>query len=68
MRTEAEVRSWECNKTIILTPEEPRATLTSPDFPRPYPDETVCLTLITAPPAFTILLEFEELVLENEPS
>ncbi|XP_024085463.1 uncharacterized protein LOC106663479 isoform X2 [Cimex lectularius] len=68
MLTKEELKGAECNRTIILTSEDPRTTVTSPEFPRPYPDETVCLVKIETPLFFTILLEFEELVLEHEPT
>ena len=63
-------RSWtqDCNKTISLTREHPRASIWSPGFPRQYPDNANCLTIVTAPPGYRIVLDFEELVLENEPS
>ncbi|XP_055617633.1 uncharacterized protein LOC129762992 isoform X3 [Toxorhynchites rutilus septentrionalis] len=62
-------KTWhdECNKTITLTMDRPKATIWSPGFPRPYPDNVNCLTMITAPPGYRIVLDFEELVLENEP-
>lgn len=56
-----------CNKTIFLTKERPRASLWSPGFPRHYPDNINCFTVIIAPIGYNIVLEFEELVLENEP-
>ncbi|CAB0000317.1 unnamed protein product, partial [Nesidiocoris tenuis] len=68
MRPETQAARWECNRTISLTQEDPRTTVTSPQFPRPYPDDLICLVTVIAPPAFTIFLEFEELVLEEEPS
>lgn len=42
-------------------------TIWSPGFPRSYPDNVNCLTMITAPPGYRIVLDFEELVLESEP-
>ena len=57
----------ECNRTINLTPEQPKAFVTSPGFPRAYPDNVECYTDITALPGYQIILDFEELVLENEP-
>ncbi|KAJ6638368.1 Galactose-specific lectin nattectin, partial [Pseudolycoriella hygida] len=56
-----------CNKTVILTKDNPRLSLWSPGFPRQYPDNINCFTVVIAPNGFNIVLEFEELVLENEP-
>lgn len=42
-------------------------SITSPGYPRYYPDNINCFTFITAIPGFRIFIEFEELVLENEP-
>ncbi|XP_055586798.1 uncharacterized protein LOC129739391 isoform X3 [Uranotaenia lowii] len=66
---EAFEKTWhdDCNKSIALTLDRPKATIWSPGFPRPYPDNVNCLTMITAPPGYRIVLDFEELVLENEP-
>ncbi|KAK9876709.1 hypothetical protein WA026_014948 [Henosepilachna vigintioctopunctata] len=58
----------DCNKTITLTRQNPRALTSSPGFPRQYPDNVDCNTYILAPPGYQILLDFEELVLENEPT
>ncbi|XP_071451365.1 uncharacterized protein [Hetaerina americana] len=44
------------------------AVVTSPNFPAPYPDDVRCETVVTAPPGYRLLLEFEELVLEDEPT
>lgn len=67
--TEPLEKTWhdDCNKTISLTMDRPKATIWSPGFPRPYPDNVNCLTMITAPPGYRIVVDFEELVLENEP-
>lgn len=56
-----------CNKTIILTKDSPRISLWSPGFPRQYPDNTNCFTVVISPNGYNIVLEFEELVLESEP-
>ncbi|XP_045464827.1 uncharacterized protein LOC123674047 [Harmonia axyridis] len=58
----------DCNKTITLTRQHPRALVSSPGFPRHYPDNVDCNTYIISPPGYQILLDFEELVLENEPT
>ncbi|XP_055844862.1 uncharacterized protein LOC129911179 isoform X2 [Episyrphus balteatus] len=62
-------KNWvnDCNKTVSLTKEHPRAAVWSPSFPRQYPDNANCFTTITAPSGYRIVLEFEELVIENEP-
>ncbi|XP_055384716.1 uncharacterized protein LOC129614250 isoform X2 [Condylostylus longicornis] len=62
--------SWtnDCNKTVSLTKEHPRASVWSPEFPKPYPDNANCYTTIIAPASYKIIVEFEELVIENEPS
>lgn len=61
--------SWlsECNKTVSLSKEYPRASIWSPSFPRKYPDNVNCFTTIIAPKTYRIIIEFEELVIENEP-
>ncbi|XP_054086656.1 uncharacterized protein LOC105208961 isoform X5 [Zeugodacus cucurbitae] len=61
-------RSWinDCNKTVSLTKEHPRASIWSPSFPRQYPDNANCFTTITAPTGYRVVIEFEELVIENE--
>ncbi|GJQ68780.1 hypothetical protein Trydic_g14718 [Trypoxylus dichotomus] len=62
--------SWpsNCNKSVTLSNQQQRAIVSSPGFPRQYPDNSDCDTDITAPAGFRIVLDFEELVLENEPS
>ncbi|XP_058063429.1 uncharacterized protein LOC131213412 [Anopheles bellator] len=63
-------RPWneaECNGTITLNVERPKATVWSPGFPQLYPDSVDCYTLIVAPPGYRIVLDFEEMVLEHEP-
>jgi hypothetical protein len=42
-------------------------SITSPAFPRLYPDNVNCFTFFVAPNGYRILIEFEELVLEHEP-
>nr|CAD7401347.1 unnamed protein product [Timema cristinae] len=58
----------DCNRTIVLSPEQPRVSVMSPDFPRRYPDNAVCDTRILALSHYQLIIEFEELLLENEPS
>ncbi|XP_072375312.1 uncharacterized protein [Diabrotica undecimpunctata] len=62
--------SWipNCNKTVILSRDQPRTSVSSPGFPRQYPDNANCDIDIIASPGYRIILDFEELVLENEPS
>ncbi|KAL9879695.1 uncharacterized protein ACN2A1_011533 isoform 3-T22 [Glossina fuscipes fuscipes] len=69
MGDESYRRSWlnDCNKTVSLSKEHPRASIWSPSFPRQYPDNANCFTTITAPQGYRIVIEFEELVIENEP-
>ncbi|CAG9865029.1 unnamed protein product [Phyllotreta striolata] len=57
-----------CNKTITLSRDQPKATVSSPGFPRQYPDNSNCDVEIVASPGYKIILDFEELVLENEPT
>ncbi|XP_071057498.1 uncharacterized protein [Onthophagus taurus] len=61
--------SWppDCNKSIILSRQQQRAVVSSPGFPRQYPDNADCYTDVTAPKGYRLVLDFEELVLENEP-
>lgn len=68
MPSEKDMWRSECNRTLTLTMEEPVTVVTSPGFPDHYPDDTICLVTISAPSAFTVLVEFEELVLEKEPT
>lgn len=44
-----------------------KVSLTSPGFPSFYPDNVNCFSFIIAPPGYRILIEFEELILEQEP-
>lgn len=62
-------KTWmsDCNKTISLTREHPRASIWSPGFPKQYPDKANCRIIVTAPIGYRIILDFEELVIENEP-
>lgn len=57
----------ECNRTVSLSRQQPRAAVSSPGFPRQYPDNAECETEISAPPGYRLVLDFEELVLEKEP-
>lgn len=68
--SETSEQSWnqECNKTISLTREHPKTTVVSSGFPHQYPDNIHCETIVTAPPGFQLIIDFEELVLENEPT
>ncbi|XP_075158958.1 uncharacterized protein LOC142232130 [Haematobia irritans] len=69
MDDESMRRNWlnDCNKTVSLSKEHPRASIWSPSFPRQYPDNANCFTTVTAPAGYRIVVEFEELVIENEP-
>ncbi|XP_059222708.1 uncharacterized protein LOC106084839 isoform X3 [Stomoxys calcitrans] len=69
MDDESMRRTWlnDCNKTVSLSKEHPRASIWSPSFPRQYPDNANCYTTVTAPAGYRIVVEFEELVIENEP-
>ncbi|KAF5270044.1 hypothetical protein FQR65_LT05843 [Abscondita terminalis] len=58
----------DCNRTVILSRQQSRTSVTSPSFPRQYPDNVVCETEISAPPGYRLILDFEELVLESEPA
>lgn len=58
----------DCNRSIVLTRQQPRTAIASPGFPKQYPDNIVCDISITAPPGYRLVLDFEELVLENESS
>lgn len=63
-------RSFEkddCNKTIYLSQDKTRTTLSSPGFPRFYSDNLNCVSLVLAPAGYRILIEFEELSIEHEP-
>uniref|UniRef100_A0A182KC98 C-type lectin domain-containing protein n=1 Tax=Anopheles christyi TaxID=43041 RepID=A0A182KC98_9DIPT len=71
MDEELPERLWnesnECNVTVTLSVERPKATIWSPGFPQQYPDSVDCYTLIQAPVGYRVVLDFEEMVLENEP-
>ncbi|XP_026681657.1 LOW QUALITY PROTEIN: uncharacterized protein LOC103512334 [Diaphorina citri] len=60
-------KTTDCNRTIALSHEQPRALITSPGFPRAYPDNAKCNTLISALPGYRVVLHFEEFVFEPEP-
>lgn len=63
-----EIWAPDCNRTVVLSRQQPRAAVSSPGFPRQYPDNADCDTEIIAPPGYRLVLDFEELVIENEPS
>ncbi|CRK91200.1 CLUMA_CG004883, isoform A [Clunio marinus] len=56
-----------CNDTIHLSQDKKKTMISSPSFPRFYPDDMNCVTFVTAPSGFSILIEFEEFVMEQEP-
>ncbi|KAG8296090.1 hypothetical protein J6590_065077 [Homalodisca vitripennis] len=55
-----------CNRTVTLTAEQPRASVTSPGFPRTYPDNIECHTTVLAPHGYRLVVDFDELILEDE--
>ncbi|XP_063382139.1 uncharacterized protein LOC134668629 [Cydia fagiglandana] len=57
----------QCNETIFLSHLRPHATVSSPGFPRPYPDDVECVSELRAPPAHALVIHFEELLTEHEP-
>ncbi|KAG5899365.1 hypothetical protein JTB14_036854 [Gonioctena quinquepunctata] len=61
--------SWalNCNRTVKLSRDQPKSSISSPGFPRHYPDNANCDIDIIATPGYRIIMDFEELVLENEP-
>uniref|UniRef100_A0A182N197 Cubilin n=1 Tax=Anopheles dirus TaxID=7168 RepID=A0A182N197_9DIPT len=70
MDEELPERLWnesECNVTVTLSVDRSKATIWSPGFPQQYPDSVDCYTLVQAPPGYRVVLDFEEMVLENEP-
>jgi hypothetical protein len=59
-----------CDRNITLGRDlglSPSAVVTSPGFPHSYPDNARCLTRVTAPRGYHVVIDFEELVLEKEP-
>lgn len=56
-----------CNQTVRLTRSRQRAHVSSPGNPYDYPDNVNCFTVIEAPDGYSVVLEFEEFVLEAEP-
>ncbi|GLG96833.1 uncharacterized protein GBIM_03730 [Gryllus bimaculatus] len=56
----------DCNRSLTLSRDVPRTTVVSPGFPHRYPDNVECATLVTAPPGYRLVIDFEELVLEDE--
>lgn len=57
----------DCNKTIHLSRDNTKVSITTPAYPRYYPDNMNCFSFIIAPSGYRILIEFEEFVLEQEP-
>lgn len=57
----------DCNKTIHLSRDNSRVSISTPAYPRYYPDNMNCFSFIVAPSGYRILIEFEEFVLEQEP-
>ncbi|XP_049809059.1 uncharacterized protein LOC126252230 [Schistocerca nitens] len=60
--------SASCRRSVRLSREAPRATASSPGFPRHYPDNADCFVDVAAPDGYRIVVDFEELVLEDEPT
>lgn len=56
-----------CNRTVRLSRERQRAHISSPGYPYEYADNTNCFTVVLAPAGYSVVLEFEEFVLEAEP-
>ncbi|EEB17502.1 hypothetical protein Phum_PHUM467860 [Pediculus humanus corporis] len=63
-----QLRNQECNKTIVLSREHPKGTVVSFGFPHQYPDNIYCETIVVAPPGYRLIIDFDELVIEKEPS
>ncbi|CAH0385765.1 unnamed protein product [Bemisia tabaci] len=59
-------KTFDCNRSISLSSEHPSATVVSPGFPHMYPDNAFCLVEISAPPTHRLIIDFDELVIENE--
>lgn len=57
----------QCNRTLTLTRDQPRAHVSSPGYPDEYSDNNNCFTFVRAPDGYRIVLEFEDFVLESEP-
>lgn len=58
----------DCNKTIHLSRDNmSKFSISTPGYPRYYPDNMNCFSFIIAPSGYRILIEFEEFVLEQEP-
>jgi hypothetical protein len=58
--------SMNCNRTEELNRLRTSAVVQSPFFPRPYPNGITCITDLSAPLGFKILLNFEFLDLKEE--
>lgn len=56
-----------CNQTVRLSRARQRAHVSSPGNPYDYPDNVNCFTVVEAPAGYSVVLEFEEFVLEPEP-
>ncbi|KAJ8974343.1 hypothetical protein NQ317_007308 [Molorchus minor] len=52
--------SWatDCNRSVTLSREQPKTTISSPGFPRHYPDNANCDIEINTSPGYRIILEF----------
>lgn len=44
-----------------------KSTYTSPGFPRVHPDNLICVSFIVAPKGYSVVVDFEEFNLEDEP-
>ncbi|KAL3186639.1 hypothetical protein MRX96_001979 [Rhipicephalus microplus] len=60
-------RVLECNRTLVLSPEHSRGTVSSPNFPGAYPNSQRCSVEIQAPAGFRVELRFTEFLLEDHP-
>ncbi|EEC11028.1 hypothetical protein IscW_ISCW007841 [Ixodes scapularis] len=60
-------RKLDCNRTLALSREHSRASVTSPGYPSAYPNSQRCVVELQAPPGFRIELRFSDFSLEDHP-
>ena len=58
-------KNSDCGREVVLHGDQLSAVVTSPGFPGPYPDYTVCETVFTAPPGYRLFVDFDDFNIEK---